>query len=256
MTLHEKHAKPAVTSDHGVPADLSDQTLAMMARAVAEQHSAVLELQSLFARRGGILSTHFLKQSMPGEKGLVGEDIFQLEECRSFAVLNFSQVTVFLGFGGKPAREGGGIPIPPGSYLQLPVDTNIARIAAELPALEGVEQALVCFVRFKHLVSLIAGPLANSPPTASKVTATSPRKVATANASAEVIGPNPRRNGLSIVNGGESNVSLGLGAEAVSGDDIVLIPGGSWDGRISGVLWRGAVNAVSAKASSLAVVEI
>lgn len=253
--MKERHAPAAVTNAHGQ--DLPDSTLALMARATAAQHEAILELQALFARKGGDLSTHFLTAENPKE------EIASLP-CLSFAVLNFSAVTIEFGFGGRSATPGNAIPVPPSSFLQLPIETNIAVIGATLAELSEVEQAMVAFVRFRHLVNLEAGPLSGgggggSTPaseTANVVTAKSPRSVAVGLASGAVIAANPERKGLSIENTGANAVSLGLANPAIVGDDVVLEPAGSWDGTISGVLWRGAVNAIAAAASSLAVVEV
>ncbi len=257
MRITEKHVKPqAGLMD---TEQLPEGTLVLLARATAEQHAAIMELRSLFAKRGGILTDHFLTAAKPARV------IKELEDCRSFAVLNFSPVvTVQVGFGGSAAVAGGGMPVPPQSFIQLPVETNLAELAASVAELETVQQAMVFFIRFRHLVHLEAGPLnslagagAGARETVAAVTGKSPRSVAVGAAAAAVIAANAERKGLEIQNTGPEPVSLGLGAAAVIGDDVVLAPGASWNGTISGVLWRGAINAIAAKAgNSVAVVEV
>jgi hypothetical protein len=244
---------PEVTDAHGQ--DLPQGSLALMLEATAHQHRAVMELQALFARKGGELSRHFLTPAN------VKEEMFQLEDLKSFTIVNFSTVTVYLGMGGASSTAGNAFPIPPLSFMQFPIETNVAKIGAALTDLESVGSAEVAFIRFRHLVNFAAGNLSAASAGASSsgvsaVTSKSPRSVAVGVASAAVIAANPERRGLSIENTSETPVSLGLGQPAVVGDDVVLQPAGSWDGTISGVLWRGAVNAIATAVSSLAVVEI
>jgi hypothetical protein len=255
--IKDHHARPDVTDGHGQ--DLPQSTLSLMLEMAARQHQMVLELQTMFMHKGGELSPIFLTEEAPKE------EIFQLDDAKSIAVLNFSAVTVYLGMGGASASPGNGFPIPASSFLQLPVVASppieVAGVQAELA---GVPQAMIAFIRFRHLVHLAAGPLAatgssggaSAIVSASAVTSESPRSVVVGAASAPVIAANTERKGLSIENTGKEAVSLGLGAAAVLGDDIVVEPAGSWDGTISGVLWRGAVNAIAAAASTLAVVEV
>lgn len=256
MNVHvvkDRMAAPAVTDAHGQ--DLPESSLAMMLEATARQHRAIVELQALFARKGGELSRHFLTPVN------VKEEIFQLEDLKSFTIVNFSTVTVYLGMGGASSTPGNAFPIPALSFMQFPIETNVAKIGAALTDLESVGSAEVAFIRFRHLVNFAAGNISGASAGASSsgvsaVTAKSPRSAAVGIASEPVIAANPERRGLSIENTGEKPVSLGLGQAAIVGDDVVLQPSGSWDGTISGVLWRGAVNSIATAASSLAVVEI
>lgn len=74
-----------------------------------------------------------------------------------------------------------------------------------------------------------------------------------------ILEANPRRRGSTWMNNGTSVISLGLGSAApVVGRGITLQPnGGSWDGRISGVVFRGSVFAISSSAAGqLSCVEI
>lgn len=68
------------------------------------------------------------------------------------------------------------------------------------------------------------------------------------------VAANSSRRGLQVVNGTDTDVSLGLGGAATAGQGIVLkAGGGSWDGRISGVLWTGSVFAIHAGSGTKAV---
>lgn len=74
------------------------------------------------------------------------------------------------------------------------------------------------------------------------------------------VAANPRRRGLNVQNtsaAGGPNITLGLGLTTPqSGAGIVLAPGASWDGRLSGMLWIGTVSVVaSAAGASFAWVE-
>lgn len=72
-----------------------------------------------------------------------------------------------------------------------------------------------------------------------------------------VLPANPARKGLSIVNDSSASIYVSLGNAAVLHRDIYLAPAGSWDGRISGRVWLGSVNAIAAVAkSNLCVVEV
>lgn len=65
-----------------------------------------------------------------------------------------------------------------------------------------------------------------------------------------LLAANANRKGLSIQNlGVAGNLTLGLGLTSPqAGTGITLQPGQSWDGRISGQLWRGSVSAVGSAA--------
>lgn len=72
-----------------------------------------------------------------------------------------------------------------------------------------------------------------------------------------ILPSNSRRLGLSIVNSGAAAVYLGLGNVAISGQGIYLAAnGGSWDGRISDLVWMGNVSAICATTSTLTVLEV
>ena len=62
---------------------------------------------------------------------------------------------------------------------------------------------------------------------------------------------NANRKGMSVQNlGAAGNLTLGLGTTAPqAGTGITLQPGASWDGRVSGQMWRGSVSIVGSVAS-------
>jgi hypothetical protein len=61
-----------------------------------------------------------------------------------------------------------------------------------------------------------------------------------------VINGNPRRRGLHVQNlAAAGNLTVGLGTtQPQPGTGIVLTPGQSWDGRVSGALWKGSISVV------------
>jgi hypothetical protein len=61
-----------------------------------------------------------------------------------------------------------------------------------------------------------------------------------------IVNANPKRTGLSVQNNGAAgNLTLGLGTtQPQSGTGLLLAPGASWDGRVSGALWLGSVSVV------------
>jgi hypothetical protein len=65
-----------------------------------------------------------------------------------------------------------------------------------------------------------------------------------------VMNGNPKRRGLSIQNiGAAGNLTLGLGmTDPQPNMGLVLLPGESWDGRVSGAVFRGAVSVVGVAA--------
>jgi hypothetical protein len=237
---------------------MTQSALELLARSTAEQHRTMIELKSLFAKHGGRVSTHWLTQARPER------NVHELEETRSFAVLNFSPVTIQVGWGGRSATAGNAMPVLANSYIQLPLETNSVILGAAPSEIEEAGgQAMVMFIRYQHLMGLAGGPLtgagggaAGTAETANTVTGASPGTVAVGNVSGLVIAANTTRKGLNIQNTGASTVSLGLGHPAVLGRDLVLAPEASWDGRVSGALWRGAVNAIATAAGTLAVVEV
>jgi hypothetical protein len=231
---------------------VSQDALALMARATAEQHRAVLQLQSLFAHRGGIVSQHQVTGEHPEHV------IKELEECRSFAVINLSPITLQVGWGGRLATGGGATPVAPFSFLQLPVECNNCEVSAE-PAALSAAPAVFLFVRYRHLVHLAAGNLGTGGREGLLAqTGTSPAApVAVKAASVQVIAANQARRGLEIINTGATAVSLGLGRAAVVKTGVYLEPGGSWSGTISGLLWQGEVTGICAAGeTTLAVVEV
>jgi len=91
------------------------------------------------------------------------------------------------------------------------------------------------------------------------VTSSSPRTFTVTSSSQLVLAANPARAGLSVINDSGVEIYLGLAQAAAVGSDISLYPGGgSWDGRVSQLVWTGAVYAIAASGSSnnLCVVEV
>lgn len=86
-----------------------------------------------------------------------------------------------------------------------------------------------------------------------------PSKVTVTTSDTAVLSANPSRAGVSIVNAGSNPVSLrpASSGAAVAGEGIWLAAGGgSWDGKISGRLWKGRVRGIAVGGSSdLAVTE-
>jgi hypothetical protein len=65
-----------------------------------------------------------------------------------------------------------------------------------------------------------------------------------------ILKASPHRRGSSVQNTGTTgNLTLGLGiTQPQSGQGLVLTPGQSWDGRISGEIWSGSVCVVGSQA--------
>jgi hypothetical protein len=67
-----------------------------------------------------------------------------------------------------------------------------------------------------------------------------------------ILARNPHRRGLSVQNlsaAGGPNLTLGLGVQTpIANTGWVLMPGQSWDGRISGEVWTGSVTVVASVA--------
>jgi hypothetical protein len=65
-----------------------------------------------------------------------------------------------------------------------------------------------------------------------------------------VLAANPRRRGLSVQNlAAAGSLTLGLGTTSpIAGTGIVLAPGATWDGRISGAVWPGSLSIVASTA--------
>lgn len=74
--------------------------------------------------------------------------------------------------------------------------------------------------------------------------------------SQQILQANPRRRGSLWTNiSAAATVSLGLGTLAAANVGVVLPPGASWDGTISGMTWQGSVQAIGSAAATLAYVE-
>lgn len=67
-----------------------------------------------------------------------------------------------------------------------------------------------------------------------------------------VLEANPNRRGVTIQNlsgSGGPQLTIGLGNRSpINGQGIVILPGGSWDGRVSGEVFKGSVTLISTAA--------
>jgi hypothetical protein len=107
----------------------------------------------------------------------------------------------------------------------------------------------------------VAGTFSSSPPTSS--TASSPAQKTVGTSAGSILASNGSRKGCSVQNTGTTVIKLGLGANpSGTAYHIALRAGGGsddgsserWDGTISGVLWQGAVDAISSAAGGTCVV--
>lgn len=65
-----------------------------------------------------------------------------------------------------------------------------------------------------------------------------------------ILAANPEARGRNIQNTGTAgSLTIGLGtSNPIAGQGLVLPPGASWDGRISGSLWNGSVSVIGSQA--------
>ena len=112
-------------------------------------------------------------------------------------------------------------------------------------------------------VLLVEGSFSASftPPVSSAATA--PAQTTVGAASIQVLAANLLRKGCGVQNTGTTVVKLGLGAAPTQTAYHVALPASGsandgssarWDGTFSGVLWQGAVYAISSAAGGTAVV--
>lgn len=189
------------------------------------------------------------------------QQVSERSPVEGIGVINLNAVSVSIGWPGNRAGQELGITVPSNSYLRVPIKTNEIDVACF--AFGGATQLPVLVFQYDRPPELAAGAIvasggsSGSTTTASAVTGASPRTVTVGTASALALAANGSRKGSSWVNTGTTTISLGLGAAAVAGDDIVLDPNGSWDGMVGPCLWQGSVYAISSAAGgTLAVVEV
>jgi len=78
--------------------------------------------------------------------------------------------------------------------------------------------------------------------TTNELQATSPGKVAVKTTNTEILKENTARNGLEVVNAGGNAVYLNFGKAATIETGLMLgASGGSWDGHLGGLVWRGSI---------------
>jgi len=193
------------------------------------------------------------------EPSFLLQDVNLKNPVAGLGIINPTQVSVSLGWAGNRASAGLGISIPAGSYLVLPINTNVADVAVSAAALASDAQVTVTVFEFEKPPRLSGGSLGSSGGSGlTVVTSESPGSVSVGVASSLLLPANLSRKGLQAVNASSNAISLGLGHAAVLGNDIWLAAaGGAWDGTISGKLWLGAIYGIAAGASSdLALVEV
>jgi hypothetical protein len=82
----------------------------------------------------------------------------------------------------------------------------------------------------------------------------------TAGASGQLVGANTVRNGLSVTvdvaAASPVYLLLGTGTASATNFHFALAAGGNWDGRISGAVWRGAVQFFSVGTPKVGLVEL
>lgn len=198
----------------------------------------------------------------PAKPFAVPHDVSEADPVQGIGVINLNAVAISVGWPGNRAVNGQGVSVAAGGYLRIPVKTNFVDVAAP-NGFGGATQLPVFIFLYDWPPELAAGSLTGSgsgsggTTTAAAVTGASPRSVAVGVASALALAANAGRKGSSWVNTGTTTISLGLGATAIAGDDIVLAPNGSWDGMVGPALWTGLVNAISSAAGgTLSVVEV
>jgi hypothetical protein len=107
----------------------------------------------------------------------------------------------------------------------------------------------------------IVGSFSSTPPTSN--TSNAPAQTAVGTSSVAALAANASRKGCSVQNTGTTVIKLGFGQTPTqTAYHRALRAGGSsddgtsyfWDGTISGVLWTGAVNAISSASGGTCVV--
>jgi|SRR6185295_6711281 len=81
------------------------------------------------------------------------------------------------------------------------------------------------------------------------LTASAPTVASVGTGSAQAVGANVNRKGLVLTNLSTNNISFGIGAAAVLGSGITLIPGGVWE-MDEGTFNLAQINAIAGGASS------
>lgn len=242
------------------PQDYLVQGLGTLQEIALAHHRALQEIAHTFGAWDEASSVHQLTQSKPT---VPVAEVTESDQIRSIGVVNLSAVTINLGVGGNSANATGGIPVPAMSYLVLPLSFNELELAAEPSELEGLAApARVLVIRFRRNQSLSAGRLTSQSSTGTSAVAMSANSnlaFEASNASEQLVGANPARTGLEVQNNSSQNVTLAPGTKAaISGQGIVLEPGGSWNGMVGPRVWGGAVQVIGAAAGPLlvAVIEV
>lgn len=129
-------------------------TIQDFVQAHAAGQNALLELLRYSPAR---LSVETLSTSEPIRSGA------ELGDAQSVGVLNWSTVAVQVGFAGRSATEGNGFPVPPRSWVVLPIECNLIDLGADPLDLAAAGDAMVGLIRFDAPQPLMAGSLGGEP---------------------------------------------------------------------------------------------
>lgn len=200
----------------GMPEDAFSGALGRI-EAISELHNRSLAvLHGLLSGAGSETSLETLTASAPVKQ------IEQMRAARSIGVVNFSPVTVYLGWGGRSASAGNGVPVAPRSWLVLPQPANILDLGASTSDLANLSaQALL--IRFDQHQPLAGGPLDAGFPLADTIT--------NAGVSAATPGPFAFITNVPVVLGAVYDVEV-ITAQVGTYDNLAtnvdLYDGGTW----------------------------
>lgn len=228
------------------------------ARAEEDRVALLSELESLStadlrARWQQQPARHVLQfgEGMPNQQTVRGnpEDAYH-----GVIVYNPTGKALTVGFNAS-AAVGGPFTVPPASVTTWPAQfANLSLAVNETDGNGPVEQLFVVLLRYPPDLAIVE----TLPVVAASATRTQPEDITVKLVSVPVIGANPARKGLEIVNTGAEIVRLALGQAAKANAGLYLVKqGGSWNGELSAALWRGTVNAICpASETTLGVIEV
>ncbi len=140
------------------PEPLSDRRLFLEGMTTLQEHAAAQlafshQLAQLLHASPARMSIETISTNKPVLSA------YELGEAQSIGVLNWSSVTIQVGFAGRSATAGNGIAVPPASWLVLPLECNMIDVGADQADLALVGEAHVGLIRFEHRQELAAGSL-------------------------------------------------------------------------------------------------